>query len=166
MRGPLSFRAPCYCAALFDRYLETSRSDTPARLARLPVLIPLDKADGSRQRASTHWGFSLRLFGGCKLWMTRRKQLTIAVELIACFTGETRAQGPPARAYLNTPVDQLRFLVDLVGSNGTTVAESDLPLPNFATVSRYGFLSLLWSIPLAGRYGGVQVGAGRATVEG
>ena len=115
--------------------------------------------------AQFHWGSCLRLFGKRKLRMTRRTRVTIAVGLIAYFAGETRAQGPPARAYLNTPVDQFRFMVDLVGTNGTTAAESDLPLPNFTTVSRYGFLSLLWSFPLAGRYGGLQVGGGRATVK-
>ena len=62
--------------------------------------------------------------------MTRRTRFTIAVALIAYFAGETRAQGPPARAYLNTPVNQLPFSVDLLGGNGTTAAESELSLPN------------------------------------
>lgn len=114
---------------------------------------------------SLEFRFCLRLFGKCKRRMTRRARLTIAVALIACFAVETRAQGPAARDYLNTPVDQLRFFVDLLGSNGTTAAESELPLPNFETITRNGFLSLLWSFPLAGRYGGVQLSAGHATVK-
>lgn len=107
----------------------------------------------------------MRLFGKSELWKTCSTRLTIAVVLIVCSAVETRAQGPPARSYLNTPVDQLRFFVDVVGSNGTTAAESDLPLPNFETVARYGFVSLLWSFPLAGRYGGVQVSGGGAAVR-
>lgn len=97
--------------------------------------------------------------------MTHWAQLTIVVTLVVCFPVGTRAQGPAARAYLNAPVDQLRFFVDLIGSNGTTAAQSDLPLPNFETVTRYGFVSLLWSFPLAGRYGGVQANGGGVTVR-
>lgn len=77
----------------------------------------------------------------------------------------TRAQGPAARDYLNTPVNQFRFFVDLVGSNAQTAAASDLPLPNFEMVTRNGFLTLLYSFPLANRYGGVQVSGGYASVK-
>jgi hypothetical protein len=76
-----------------------------------------------------------------------------------------RAQGPPARDYLNTPVDQVRFFVDVLGTNGETAAQSDLPLPNFETVTRNGFISALWSFPLGNKYGGVAVSQGYATVK-
>jgi hypothetical protein len=80
--------------------------DRWVRLAKLPVLIPRDESHCSRQEMldSLEFRFCLRLFGKCKLWTTRRTRLTIAVALIACFAVETRAQGPAARDYLNTPV--------------------------------------------------------------
>jgi hypothetical protein len=96
-----------------------------------------------------------------KLWLT----LPLLSMVVAFFPTVTLGQGPPARDYLNTPVDQIRFFVDLVGSNAVTAAQSDLPLPNFETVTRNGFLSFLWSFPLGNKYGGIAVSGGYATVH-
>ena len=84
---------------------------------------------------------------------------------VGLFPVTARAQGPPARNYLNTPVDAARFFFDFINSSGETAAASDVPLPNNATIARNGFFSLLYSFPLAGRYGGVDVSGGYATVK-
>jgi hypothetical protein len=99
------------------------------------------------------------------LEMTFRTLLSSVVAFVTFFPVTARAQGPPARDYLNTPVNQIRFFVDVLGTNGETAAESDLPLPNFETVTRNGFLTLLWSFPLGDNYGGVQLSGGYATVK-
>lgn len=101
----------------------------------------------------------------CELWMALRIAISIAVGLIAFLSGTTRAQGPPPRDYLNTPVNQVRFFGDFLASNAQTAASSDIPLPNNVTISRNLFVSLLWSFPLAGRYGGVGASAGYARVK-
>jgi Putative MetA-pathway of phenol degradation len=97
--------------------------------------------------------------------MTRRPLFSIVVALAMSSPEATRAQGPAARDYLNTPVNQARFFVDFLASNGETADSSDIPLPNSVTISRYAFFTLLWSFPLRGRYGGVQVGGGYARVK-
>ena len=91
--------------------------------------------------------------------------MRIAVAIVTLFPVVAMAQGPAARDYLNTPVDQLRFFADFLGSNGETAAESDIPLPNNVTVTRNAFVSLLWSFPLRNRYAGLQVGGGYARVK-
>lgn len=89
--------------------------------------------------------------------------LTIAAAFLLPLV--TTAQGPPARDYLNTPVDQLRFFVYFVNSGAETAASTDLPSPNFETVGRNGVFSVLWSFPLGDRYGGVALSDGYATVK-
>jgi hypothetical protein len=91
--------------------------------------------------------------------------MSIVVGFITFLPVATKAQGPPARNYLNVPVYQARFFLDVMGSNGTTAAASDLPLPNNQTITRHGFLTLLWSFPLGNRYGGVAVTGGYARVK-
>jgi hypothetical protein len=76
-----------------------------------------------------------------------------------------RAQSAAAREYLNTPVNQARFFLDVIGSSGETAAESDLPLPDIDTVLRLASTSLLWSFPLGDRYGGVAATGNYATVK-
>ena len=92
----------------------------------------------------------------------------IAAFLIAfwmSFPFTARAQGAPAREYLNTPVNQARFFLDFVGSSGETAAESALPLPDNESVSRLGSASLLYSFPLLDRYGGVALSGNYARVK-
>lgn len=107
----------------------------------------------------------LRLFAEWELWTTLRVPMSIAVGFIWFFPMTTRAQGPPAREYLNVPVYQARFFVDFIASNAETAAASDIPLPNNVTIGRNLFFSLLWSFPLANRYGGVQLTGGYARVN-
>ena len=105
------------------------------------------------------------LFVESRFGTTRfRRASTIVAALVTLFPA-VRAQGPAARAYVNTPVNQVRFFADYLGSNGETADSSDIPLPNNVTVTRYGFLGLLYSFPLADRYGGVAVGGGYARVH-
>jgi hypothetical protein len=91
--------------------------------------------------------------------------LSIALALLIFFPLMTRAQSAGARDYLNTPVYDGRFFIDLLDTKADTVAESDLALPNNEVVVRTGVLSLLYSFPLGDRYGGVALSAGRAEVE-
>ena len=95
--------------------------------------------------------------------MLRRTPFVIVVAFITFFPVTTSAQSP--RDYLNTPVDASMFFLDLLNNNSETAAESDLPLPNNLAVSRVGVATVLWSFPLAGRYGGVAVTAGYASVK-
>ena len=77
----------------------------------------------------------------------------------------TSAQGAPAREYLNIPVNQAAIFGDILGTNGETAADSDIPLPNNVTITRNVFLSSIWSFPQFDRYGGVAVSAGYAKVH-
>jgi hypothetical protein len=86
----------------------------------------------------------LRLFAECKLRMEFRTLLSVVVAFATFFPVMARAQGPPARDYLNTPIYQARFFVNFLASNAQTAASSDIPLPNNVTVSRNVFLSFLW----------------------
>jgi len=97
--------------------------------------------------------------------MLSRTPLSIVVAFVTFFPVTTKAQGPAARDYLNTPVYAARFFMDVLGTNGETAADSDVPLPNNVIITRNGFVSLLYSFPLAGRYGGVQVSGGYASVK-
>lgn len=97
--------------------------------------------------------------------MTRRMLLSIVVALASFSPATTEAQGPAARDYLNTPIYQVRFFGDFVFSNAQTAAQSDIPLPNNVTISRLGFVNLLWSFPLGDKYGGIQFGGGYARVK-
>ena len=108
----------------------------------------------------------MRLFAETEHWTTLLRMVpSIVVSFLWLFPVVTRAQGPPARDYLNTPVNQVRFFGELLGTNGETAAQSDIPLPNFETVTRNCFLSFLYSFPLAGRYGGIAVTGGYARVH-
>jgi len=89
--------------------------------------------------------------------------LSIMVAFLTFFPVTTRAQSP--RDYLNTPVNTAAFFVDFLNANSETAAESDLPLPNNVAVSRVLLGTLLWSFPLADRYGGVQVSGGYTSVR-
>jgi hypothetical protein len=89
--------------------------------------------------------------------------LTIVAALVTFFPVTTRAQG--ARDYLNTPVNAASAFVDLVTTNSETAAESELSLPNNEAVGRFGVITGLWSFPLAGRYGGVGLTGGYASVN-
>jgi hypothetical protein len=93
----------------------------------------------------------------------RRTALSIVVAFVTLFPLNTCAQAP--RDYLNTPVDAASLLVDLINSNSETASQSDLPLPNNEAVGRMGFATFLWSFPLAGRYGGIQVTEGYTSVK-
>lgn len=107
--------------------------------------------------------FSL-LRGGTLLGKhSRPRALCIVVAFVTFLPVMTPAQSP--RDYLNTPVDAASFFLDFLNTNSETAAESDLPLPNNVAVSRIGFATLLWSFPLANRYGGVQVSGGYASVK-
>lgn len=90
--------------------------------------------------------------------------LKLAVGSLTFVPVVMTAQGPPARDYMNTPVYATRFFADFVDSSGETAAASDVPLPNNSTIGRNGFISLLYSFPLAGKYGGIGVTGGYATV--
>jgi hypothetical protein len=105
-------------------------------------------------------GEDLPLFARLKRWMALP---SIAVALVTFFPVATRAQSP--RDYLNTPVNAASVFLDYINSNSQTAAESDLPLPNNVAISRLGFVSFLWSFPLANRYAGVAVSAGYASVK-
>lgn len=105
----------------------------------------------------------LGLYTECELWMDLRTTLIAACVMF--FPVATKAQGPPARDYLNTPVYQARFFGEFIASNAQTAASSDIPLPNNVTISRNGFVSLLWSFPLGDRYGGVGMSGGYARVK-
>jgi hypothetical protein len=89
--------------------------------------------------------------------------LSIVVAFLTFFPVSTRAQSP--RDYLNTPVDAAILQVDFLNTNTETVSASDLPLPNNVALSRLGAATLLYSFPLAGRYGGVAVGGGYTKVK-
>ncbi|MGA7242199.1 MAG: transporter [Terracidiphilus sp.] len=89
--------------------------------------------------------------------------LAIVAVFLAFFSVTTRAQTP--RDYLNTPVNAAAFFFDFVNNNSETAAESDIPLPNNVTVIRVGVATILWSFPLAGRYGGVAVSGGYIGVK-
>jgi len=93
------------------------------------------------------------------------KTLAMVLAFVTLTSVVTSAQGPAARDYLNTPVNQVRFFVDVLGTNVETAADSDIPLPNFETVTRNGFVSLVYSFPLANRYSGIQVSGGYARVH-
>ena len=105
------------------------------------------------------------LFAQRKRWMSSlpKTPLSIVVAFITFFPVSTRAQSP--RDYLNTPVDAALLQLDFLNSNTETASASDLPLPNNLAVSRIGSASILWSFPLADRYGGVAVTGGYIKVK-
>ncbi len=94
---------------------------------------------------------------------SRPRVLGIVVAFVTFFPVTTWAQSP--RDYLNTPVDAASFFLDFLDTNSETAAESDLPLPNNEAVSRFGIATILWSFPLADRYGGLQVTGGYTRVK-
>jgi hypothetical protein len=111
-------------------------------------------------------GPSLLLFAQHKRRMTlslRKTLLSMVVAFLTFFSVSARAQSP--RDYLNTPVDAALLQLDFLNTNTETASASDLPLPNNVAVSRIGSASLLWSFPLAGRYGGVAVTGGYIKVK-
>ena len=93
----------------------------------------------------------------------RKAPLTVILAVVTFFPMTAWAQSP--RDYLNTPVDAALLQLDFLNSNTETASASDLPLPNNVAVSRIGSASLLWSFPLAGRYGGVAVTGGYTKVK-
>jgi len=97
------------------------------------------------------------------LWRKRLPCPTVFVVLVTFFAMNTRAQSP--RDYLNTPVDAALLQLDFLKTNTETASSSDVPLPNNLAVSFIGSASLLWSFPLAGRYGGVAVTGGYIKVK-
>lgn len=104
------------------------------------------------------------LLGGALLGKrSRPRVLSIVVAFVTFLPVTTLAQTP--RDYLNTPVDAAAFFLDFLNTNSETAAESDLPLPNNVAISRLGFATVLWSFPLAGRYGGLGVTGGYASVK-
>jgi hypothetical protein len=108
----------------------------------------------------------VRLSAERNIWTTLRTILSIVLSFVVMFLPvKMRAQGPPARDYLNTPIYQVRTFADFVFTNGETAAASDIPLPNNVTITRNGFLSFLYSFPLGDKYGGVGVSAGYARVK-
>jgi hypothetical protein len=92
-----------------------------------------------------------------------KTHLTVVVAIVILFPVRTKAQSP--RDFLNIPVDRALLQLDFLNSNTETAAASDLVLPNSLAVSRMGFASLLWSFPLAGKYGGVGVTGGYIKVK-
>jgi hypothetical protein len=110
-------------------------------------------------------GLSL-LFSERNHRMTLSRLITpwsVVVAFISFFPVCTRAQSP--RDYLNTPVDAALLQLDFLNTNTETASASDLPLPNNLAVSRVGAATLLWSFPLAGRYGGVGATGGYIKVK-
>jgi hypothetical protein len=102
--------------------------------------------------------FLLLLFAQRKRGRTlslKKTPLSFVVAILTFFPVSTRAQSP--RDYLNTPVDAALLQLDFLNTNTETASASDLSLPNNLSVSRLGSASLLWSFPLADRYGGVAV---------
>ena len=95
--------------------------------------------------------------------VVKKDAMSIVVAIVTFFPVNTRAQSP--RDYLNTPVDAALLQLDFLNSNTETASASDLPLPNNLAVSRLGSASLLWSFPLADRYGGVAVTGGYIKVK-
>lgn len=107
--------------------------------------------------------FSLLLEGALLGKRSRPCALCIVVAFVTFLPVMTSAQSP--RDYLNTPVDAASFYLDSANTNTETAAGSDLPLPNNVAVSHLGFATVLWSFPLAGRYGGLGVTGGYASVK-
>jgi hypothetical protein len=99
------------------------------------------------------------------LWITLTKRQWIsAVALGLLFPTMTWAQA--ARDYMNTPVNAGSFFLDFVHTRSETASASDLPLPNNLTVSRVRAATILYSFPLAGRYGGIGLTVGHTRVQG
>jgi Putative MetA-pathway of phenol degradation len=99
----------------------------------------------------------------CAALSLPKMPLSIVIAFLTFFAVSARAQSP--RDYLNTPVDAATLQVDFLNTNTETASASDLPLPNNLAVSRLGVFTLLWSFPLAGRYGGVAVTGGYTKVK-
>ena len=109
----------------------------------------------------------LPLFAQRKRLMTLplpKTPLSFVVAFITFFPVNTKAQSP--RDYLNTPVDAALLQLDFLNTNTETASASDLPLPNNQAVSRIGSATILWSFPLADRYGGVAVTGSYIKVTG
>jgi hypothetical protein len=90
---------------------------------------------------------------------------SVSLALLVLFPSIAKAQAAAARNYLNIPVDSAVMYLDYISASSETAAESDLPLPNNEAVSRLGLASILYSFPLGGRYGGVAINGGAATVK-
>ena len=97
-------------------------------------------------------------------WRKWRRSLSIAVAFVTSFPLTTRAQAP--RDYLNTPVNAASLQLYFTNTNTETAAASDIPLPNNQVVGRSGIAVILWSFPLANRYGGVALTGGYISVKG
>jgi hypothetical protein len=84
---------------------------------------------------------------------------------LALFSTTANAQSAAPRDYLLGPVNQASLFLDFVGGASETAAASDLPLPNNASVSRTGVVTVLYSFPLAGRDYALSANGGRARVK-
>src|SRR6202042_778438 len=122
-------------------------------------LRPVVSGVGWRLAAIT---FVLRLWNVGHL--SSKTPLSIVVAFITFFPVGTKAQSP--RDYLNIPVNQALLQFDFLNTNTETASASDVSLPNNLAVSRLGVATLLWSFPLADRYGGVAVTGGYIKVKG
>jgi Putative MetA-pathway of phenol degradation len=103
--------------------------------------------------------------------MTRHKtSLGIALAFLVFLPVMSKAQSAGPRDYLNTPVYDARFFLDLLNTksdttNGGLLDESGVALPNNEGTVRNGILSLLYSFPIGSQYGGVAVSGGRGSVD-
>ncbi len=90
---------------------------------------------------------------------------SVSLALLLLFPSIAKAQAAGPRDYLNTPVKAGAIFSDFIGASSETAAESDLPLPNNEAVVRNGSATILYSFPLDGRYAGVTINGGGATVK-
>jgi hypothetical protein len=89
----------------------------------------------------------------------------VSLALLGLFPSIAKAQAAGPRDYLNTPVNAAAIFSDFIGASSETAAESDLPLPNNEAIVRNGSATILYSFPLDGRYAGVTINGGGATVK-
>jgi Putative MetA-pathway of phenol degradation len=103
--------------------------------------------------------------------MTRHEAcLGITLALLMLLPAMSKAQSAGPRDYMNTPVYDARFFLDLLNTkadttNGGLLDESGLALPNNEGTVRNGIVSLLYSFPIGSQYGGVALSGGRGSVD-
>jgi hypothetical protein len=101
---------------------------------------------------------------------TRRIWLSgIALGMLTLFPVISMAQSTGPRDYLNTPVYDARFFIDLVYAKSDTenasLDEFGLALPNNEGTVHTGVVSLLYSFPIGTQYGGVAINGGRSNID-
>jgi hypothetical protein len=94
--------------------------------------------------------------------------ITLAVLTFSPMMSRAQSAGP--RDYLNVPVYDGRFFLDLVGTKADSVNagltdESGLSLPNNEGTVRSAIVNLLYSFPIGTQYGGVALFGGRSNVD-